>query len=138
MIDHCKTFEIRSIPDKRGSLSYLESVHDFAFEFKRLYYLYDVPDGEVRGSHAHKKLKQILVCLHGSVDVILFDGKLKKRITLADPNLGLYICPMIWRDLQNFKNDAVLAVIASEHYDESDYIRDINQFIELSKLDNQS
>lgn len=134
MIDDCKTFEIRSVTDIRGSLSYLESSIDFPFEFKRLYYLYNIPYCEVRGAHAHKNLKQILVCLHGSVDVILYDGKSNKTVTLESPNLGLYICPMIWRDLKAFKNDAVLAVIASEHYDESDYIRDINEFTKLTNL----
>lgn len=133
MIGNCKTFKINSITDTRGSLSFIESSDDFPFEFKRLYYLYNVPSCEVRGAHAHKKLEQILVCLNGSVDVILFDGKDKTKITLSSPDLGLYVCPMIWRDLHNFKNDAVLAVIASEHYDETDYIRDINEFIKLAK-----
>ena len=130
-IDNCYLIELPKIedPQGRGNLSVIEN-EIIPFEAKRVYYLYDVPSGAIRGGHAHKKLHQFLIAISGSFDVILNDGTLKKKVTLNKPNTGLLICPGIWRELENFSSAAVCLVLASFPFDESDYIRDINQFIE--------
>jgi dTDP-4-dehydrorhamnose 3,5-epimerase-like enzyme len=98
------------------------------FVIQRVYYLYDVPSGAERGGHAHKKLKQFLIALSGSFDVLLDDGNKKKNITLNRPDIGLLINPGIWRELKNFSSGSVCLVVASEIFDEEDYIRDIQEF----------
>ena len=112
----------------RGSLSVVEK-DIIPFDIKRVYYLYDIPSTSIRGGHAHKKLYQLLIPLSGSFDVILNDGKQKKTFTLNKPNKGLLIVPGIWRELENFSSGAVCLVLASEVYDEADYIRDYNSFL---------
>ena len=123
--------ELISIPkieDHRGNLSVIE--HDVVpFEMKRVYYLYDVPSGAERGGHAHKSLKQFLIALSGSFDVLLNDGTQKKTITLNKPFEGLLINEGIWRELNNFSSGSVCLVIASEVFDEKDYIREFDDFM---------
>ena len=116
------------IIDFRGNLTSIESNKNINFEIKRVYYLYDVPAGSERGGHAHKELHQILLPLSGSFDVNLSDGGSEETYHLNRPNVGLYICPMTWRSLSNFSSGSVCLVIASNHYDESDYIRDYRRF----------
>ena len=128
----CKMVDLPKISDPRGNLSFIEGGQHIPFDIKRVYYLYDVPGGSDRGSHAHKKLHQFIVAMSGSFDVILDDGKEKHRFNLNRSHYGLYVCPMMWRDLDNFSSGAVCMVLASEHYDESDYIRDYDQFISLA------
>ena len=99
------------------------------FDIKRVYYLYDVPGGSDRGSHAHKNLHQFIVAMSGSFDVVLDDGENKKRVHLARSYYGLYICPMIWRELDNFSSGSVCMVLASNKYDEEDYYRNYNDFM---------
>lgn len=101
------------------------------FNISRIYYLYDVPGNTSRGAHAHRALHQFMIAISGSFDVTLDDGNGKRRFHLDQPNQGLYICPMIWRDLYHFSSGAVCLVLASEFYDEQDYIRDYDQFIKL-------
>lgn len=131
LIDHCEILPIPKIHDRRGNLSFIEG-NTVPFEMKRVYYLYDVPSGAKRGGHAHKKLHQFLVALSGSFDVILNDGKNKKTVTLNKPNEGLLIVNGIWRELKNFSSGSVCLVVASDIFDESDYIRTLKEF-KLSK-----
>lgn len=124
--------KIPKITEPRGNLSVIEK-DIIPFEMKRIYYLYDVPSGSERGGHAHKKLKQFLIALSGSFDVILKDGKEERIVTLNKPNQGLLIYPGIWRELNNFSSGSVSLVIASDVYEEDDYIRDFDEFITYSK-----
>ena len=122
--------------DDRGQLIALEEMIDIPFKIKRVYYMYDTKEGVVRGYHAHKSLEQILVCIHGSCKVRLDNGKEKKVVLLEKPYEGLYIANNIWREMYDFSSDAVLLVFASELYNEDDYIRDYNEF--LNFIDNES
>ena len=126
--------EIPKIKEPRGNLSIIEN-DIIPFDIKRVYYLYDVPSGSERGGHAHKNLKQFLIALSGSFDVILKDGIENKTITLNKPNEGLLINPGIWRELNNFSSGSVCLVIASEVYIEDDYIRDFEEFVNYSTID---
>ena len=115
--------------DDRGQLIALEEFKDIPFQIKRVYYMYDTGAGVVRGKHAHKQLKQILICIHGSCKVKLDNGTEQKIIPLEKPYEGLYISNDMWREMFDFSPDAVLLVLASELYDESDYIRDYDTFL---------
>ena len=132
-LSDCKQIALHKICDPRGNLSFIEARKDIPFDIKRVYYLYDVPGGSDRGSHAHKNLHQFIVAMAGSFDVVLDDGTKKKRFHLNRPYNGLYVYPMMWRYLDNFSSGAVCMVLASSHYDESDYIRDYSDFISLIK-----
>jgi hypothetical protein len=126
----CKIIQLPKISDPRGNLTFVEGNNHIPFDIKRFYYLYDVPGGSERGAHAHRGLHQFIVAMSGSFDVVLNDGKQAKRFHLARSYYGLYVCPMIWRALDNFSSGAVCAVLASSAYTESDYIRDYSQFLE--------
>ena len=115
--------------DERGSLVALEAAKTIPFDIQRVYYLYDVPGGSERGGHAHKGLHQLIVAMSGSFDVVLDDGQDKKRIHLSRSYNGLYVCPMIWRELDNFSSGSVCMVLASNKYDEDDYYRDYEAFM---------
>lgn len=128
-LNDCKIIELPKISDPRGNLSFIESGQHIPFDIKRVYYLYDVPGGSERGSHAHKNLYQFIVAMSGSFDVVLDDGREKKRFHLNRSYNGLYICPMIWRELDNFSSGAVCLVLTSEHFSEADYIRDYQQYL---------
>ena len=130
-IDNIQLIEVPKLDDIRGNLSVFEGI-TIPFEMKRVYYLYDVPSGAERGGHAHNKLLQFMVALSGSFDVILKDGDKQRTVTLNKPNFGLLIPNGIWRELQNFSSGSVCLVVASEVYEEEDYIRDYNDFL-LSK-----
>ncbi len=119
--------------DPRGNLSFIEGSKHVPFDIARVYYLYDVPGGSYRGAHAHRSLHQFIVAISGSFDVILDSGSEKLRFHLNRSYYGLYICPMMWRDLDNFSSGAVCLVLASNVFDESDYVRDYNTFINLIK-----
>lgn len=115
--------------DERGMLVALEEHNDIPFEIKRVYYMYDTKPGVRRGFHAHKKLEQILICIHGSCKILMDNGKEKKVVSLEKPYEGLYISNDIWREMYDFSEDAVLMVLASEVYNEDDYIRDYDEFL---------
>lgn len=117
--------------DERGQLVSLEEYNDIPFRIKRVYYMYNTLEGVVRGRHAHKKLEQILVCINGSCKIKLDNGKEKKVVVLEKPYEGLYVSNDMWREMYDFSPDAVLVVFASELYDESDYIRDYDEFLEF-------
>jgi uncharacterized RmlC-like cupin family protein len=120
-------------PEGMGSLSFVEK-EIIPFSIKRVYYLYDVPFNGERGGHAHKDLFQVLIALNGSFELLLDDGSNTKKILLDSPNVGLYIPNGIWREMNNFSKNSVCLVLASEDYDENDYIRNYQDFKEMSQL----
>ena len=115
--------------DDRGQLVALEEGRDIPFEIKRVYYMYATGEGVHRGFHAHKNLQQILICIHGSCKILLDNGTDKKVVSLEKPYEGLYVTNDMWREMYDFSSDAVLMVLASEFYDENDYIRDYEEFL---------
>ena len=117
--------------DERGQLVALEEFNDIPFEIKRVYYMYDTGEGVRRGFHAHKSLEQILICIHGTCKILLDNGTEKKVVPLEKPYEGLYIANDMWREMYDFSPDAVLLVLASDIYDEADYIRDYDEFLKL-------
>ena len=117
--------------DRKGNLTVVENGGEFQFDVKRVYYLYDVPGGESRGSHAHRKLEQLIIAASGSFKVTLDDGQNKETFFLNRPYQGLYVKPGMWRDLYDFSSGAVCLVLASELYDKEDYIRDYAEFIKF-------
>lgn len=132
-IEDCKIIELPKISDPRGNLTFIEGNQHIPFDIHRVYYLYDVPGGAERGGHAHKALSQLIVAMSGSFDVILDEGSEKKRFHLNRSYQGLYVCPMIWRELDNFSSGSVCMVLASNIYDESDYYRDYNEYLAVIK-----
>lgn len=128
-IESCKILELPVIHEPRGNLTFIENSRHIPFDSKRVYYLYDVPGGSERGGHAHKGLHQFVIAMSGSFDIVLDDGKNKIRHHLNRSYYGLYICPMIWREIDNFSSGSVCMVLASEYYDEEDYFRDYGEFL---------
>jgi dTDP-4-dehydrorhamnose 3,5-epimerase-like enzyme len=128
-IENCKVIDLPKIQDPRGNLTFIEGGQHIPFEIQRVYFLYDVPGGAERGGHAHKELHQLIIAMSGSFDVLLDDGKDKKRVHLNRSYSGLYVCPMIWRELDNFSSGSVCMVIASNRYDEDDYYREYAEFM---------
>lgn len=125
----CRLIDLPKITDPRGNLTFIESEGHVPFAIQRVYYLYDVPGGAERGGHAHKALHQLIIAMSGSFDVVLDDGSDRRRIHLNRSYVGLYICPMIWRELDNFSSGSVCMVLASAHFDENDYFRDYAAFV---------
>lgn len=128
-LEQCRIIELPKIADPRGNLTFIEGNSQIPFDIKRVYYLYDVPGGGERGGHAHKELSQLIIAMSGSFDVILDDGENKKRVHLNRSYQGLYVCPMIWRELDNFSSGSVCLVLASNLYSEDDYFRDKHDFM---------
>jgi len=124
-----KFFDFHKKTDSRGKLVFFEIGKDIPFAVKRIYYLYDTEEGESRGYHSHKKLEQCLICINGSVKITLDTAEEKSTILLDDNTKGLYVGNNIWRQMHDFSHDAVLLVLASEYYDEEDYIRDYDNFL---------
>jgi hypothetical protein len=133
-INDCQIIDLPKITDPRGNLTFIEGGgRHVPFDIKRVYYLYDVPGGAERGGHGHKGLHQLIIAMSGSFDVLLDDGYEKKRFHLNRSYYGLYVCPMIWRELDNFSSGSVCMVLASNLYDEDDYYRDYTSFIEAAR-----
>ncbi len=131
----CKLIDLPKINDPRGNLTFLEPKRHIPFKFQRVFYLYDVPGGDSRAGHALKTCHQFIIAISGSFDVILFDGRDKQRYHLNRSYYGLYLPPLIWRELDNFSSGSVSLVLASEYYDEKDYFRDYSIFLKaVSKL----
>ncbi|RCK40250.1 MULTISPECIES: sugar 3,4-ketoisomerase [Thalassospira] len=128
-IHHCKIMELPKISNAQGNLTFIEGNNHIPFDIQRVYYLYDVPGGATRGGHAHKDLHQLIVAMSGSFDIVIDDGNEKQRFHLNRSYQGLYICPMIWRELDNFSSGSVCMVLASNLYDEDDYYRDYDRFM---------
>ena len=125
-----KDIEFNKLGDSRGILVAIEDNKTIPFPIKRVYYIYgSAPDIE-RGFHAHKALQQIAVCLAGSCTMVLDDGRVREKVLMDSPTRGVFIDPLVWHEMLDFSEDCVLLVLASEHYDESDYIRDYNDFLE--------
>ena len=118
-------------PEGKGGLSFIEGERDVPFDIKRVYYIHDVPYGTIRGHHAHRELEQVLVCISGSIDILLDNGKEKDIIRLDDPSKGLFLPPGIWHTMTWLREESVLLVLASGYYDESDHIRDYGEFLRL-------
>jgi dTDP-4-dehydrorhamnose 3,5-epimerase-like enzyme len=125
----CRIIELPRITDPRGNLTFIESNRHVPFEIQRTYYLYDVPGGESRGGHAHYQVQEFIIAASGSFDVIVDDGNDRKNFFLNRSYFGLYVPRMIWRELQNFSSGSVSLVLASEYYNEADYIRDYSEFL---------
>lgn len=128
-LDDCRIIELPKIHEPRGNLSFVESNNHIPFGIERVYYVYDVPGGSDRGGHAHKGLHQLIIAMSGSFDITLDDGKDKKKFHLARSYYGLYVCPMIWREMDNFSSGSVLMVLASNKYSEDDYYRNYEDFM---------
>jgi oxalate decarboxylase/phosphoglucose isomerase-like protein (cupin superfamily) len=132
-IDAIRKIDLPKIEDDRGNLSFIEESTSIPFKIRRVYWIYDVPGGEYRGSHAFKETEEFIVSLSGSFDVILNDGNEEKRFSLSRSYYGLFIPKMIWRKLENFSTNSLALVLSSKAYDESEYIRDYNQFLNALK-----
>ena len=129
----CAVIDVSKIHNEAGNITVVENGDNIPFDVKRIYYLYDIPGGESRGGHAHYQLEQFVVAASGSFDVLLDDGKNKKRITLNRPNMALHIVPGLWRSLDNFSSGSICMVLASHTYDEEDYVRDYNEYLNFKK-----
>jgi len=132
-IENCRIVDLSKISDPRGNLTFIEAERQVPFSIKRVYYLYDVPGGSTRAGHGHKTLHQLMIAMSGSFDVTLDDGFKKKKFHMNRSYYGLYIPPMIWRDLDNFSSGSVCMVLASEYFDEGDYYRDYEQFLKAAR-----
>ncbi|WP_053972326.1 FdtA/QdtA family cupin domain-containing protein [Mangrovimonas sp. ST2L15] len=132
-LEDIKIMEVPKIADTRGNLSVIEK-DTIPFKINRVYYLYDVPSDAYRGGHAHKEQLEFLIAVSGSFDVILNDGMGSRRVTLNKPNKGLLIPTGIWRELDNFSSGAVCLVLASDVFEEGDYIRDFNNFLKSKEV----
>lgn len=128
-VEDCRVHELPKITDVRGNLTFVESERHVPFPVRRVFYLYDIPTGASRGAHAHRQQHQFLICLSGSFDVELDDGTDRARVHLNRPWKGLHIPPSIWAAEVNFDAGSVCVVLASEHYDEADYIREYADFL---------
>lgn len=132
MIKNCKMVSFDEKTDGRGKLIPIEYPKQLEFPIKRIYYIYDVSEGVTRGFHSHKDLEQILIAIHGKIKVRIKTPYEEEVVELDNPNRGLYIGPMVWREMFDFENDGVLLVLASHEYDADDYIRDINEYTRLA------
>ena len=130
-LKNCQIIELPKITDPRGNLTFVENQRHVPFDIKRVYYTYDVPGGAQRGGHAHKELKQLIIAISGSFDITLYDGFQKKKFNLNRSYFGLYVCSMIWREIDNFSSGSVCLVLASEFYSEDDYFRDYEGFLNV-------
>lgn len=130
-LGNVEIINLPKIEDPRGNLSFIEENNNIPFSIKRVYWIYDVPGGQFRGSHSYKELHEFIVALSGSFDVVLDDGNVKKTWTLNRSYYGLYVPNMIWRSLENFSTNALCMILASRHYSVEDYIRDYDEFLEL-------
>jgi len=131
-----RMIDLPIVREPRGNLTFIEGGDHVPFDIQRVYYLYDVPGGAERAGHAHKGLHQLVVAMSGSFDIHLDDGFEKKTVHLNRPYYGLYICPMIWRTIDNFSSGSVCLVLASNHYDEADYYRNYDEFLVAAKQGN--
>jgi len=127
----CSVIELPRIGDRNGSITAINNLVEIPFEVNRVFYLYDIPGGESRGAHAHKECHQFLIAATGSFEVELFDGKVRRTVALNRPNIGLHIPPGIWASEVNFSSSSICLVLASYHYEEGDYIRQLDSYISL-------
>ncbi|QOW10635.1 WxcM-like domain-containing protein [Kaistella flava (ex Peng et al. 2021)] len=128
-----KIINLPKIVDPRGNLSFFEHPNQLPFEIARTYWIYDVPGGEQRGSHAFKEQKEFIIALSGSFDIVLNDGEKEERFTLNRSYYGLYIPKMLWRTIENFSTNSLALIVSDQHYSEADYIRDFDDFKTMKK-----
>jgi oxalate decarboxylase/phosphoglucose isomerase-like protein (cupin superfamily) len=128
-----KLVNLPKIPDERGNLSFIEEENHIPFKIKRTYWIYDVPGGETRGSHAFKESEEFIVAISGSFDVILHDGKSEAKYSLNRSYYGIYVPKLTWRKLENFSTNSLALILSSTSFTENDYIRDFDQFISFVK-----
>lgn len=133
MIKGVRLIELPKTKDIRGNLSFFENDNQIPFKIKRTYWIYDVPGGEYRGSHAFKDSTELIIALSGSFDLVLNDGKEEKRFHLNRSYSGLYVPNMLWRSLDNFSTNSVALIVSSHAYDETDYVRDFDEFKKIKK-----
>lgn len=131
-LDHCRVISLNSKRDHRGSLTIVEGQEDIPFVIQRVYFLHDVPEGAIRGGHAHKTLQQFIIAASGSFDLLFSDGKNTKQFHLNSTTQGVYVPPMLWRDIKNFSAGSVCMVLASHSYSEDDYYRNFSEFQEAA------
>jgi len=129
----CRIIELPKVVDQRGNLTFIEGGRHIPFDPKRVYYLYDVPGGAARGGHAHRNLEQFIVAASGSFNVITDDGTTRQTFYLNRSYYGLYVPTMIWREIDNFSSGSVCLVLASQLYEEKDYIRDYDEFKRIAR-----
>lgn len=129
--DRAKIINLPKILDKRGNLSFFEYPNQLPFEILRTYWIYDVPGGELRGSHAFKEQQEFIIALSGSFDVLLNDGETETKFSLNRSYSGLYIPKMMWRSIENFSTNSLALIVSDQIYDETDYVRDFNEFKNL-------
>jgi len=132
-LNEVKLIEFPKVLDERGNLSFFENNSQIPFEIARTYWIYDVPGGQQRGGHAFKSLQEVIVALSGSFDIVLHDGKEQKTFTLNRSYYGLYVPRMIWRHIDNFSTNSLALIVASEPYNQDDYLRDFQEFNEMKK-----
>ncbi len=132
-LNNVKLIDLPKFPDRRGNLSFIEGEKHVPFKIERVYWIYDVPGGEVRGGHAFKKQQELIIALSGSFDVVVDDGKQKEKFSLNRSYFGLYIPAGLWRQMQNFSTNSVALVLSSTIYNEQDYIRDYDSYIKTVK-----
>lgn len=132
-VEDCKIIELPKFVDSRGNLSFVEQLNHIPFEIKRTYWIYDVPGGEARGGHAFKQNHEFIVALSGAFDVVVDDGVQKRVFTMNRSYYGLYIPKGLWRTMESFSTNSLALEFGSEHYTESDYIRDFDEFLKLKK-----
>lgn len=128
-----KLVNLPKIPDERGNLSFIEEEQHIPFKIKRTYWIYDVPGGEIRGSHAFKESEEFIVAISGSFDVVLHDGKKEMKYSLNRSYYGIYVPKLTWRKLENFSTNSLALILSSTAFKENDYIRDFDQFLSLVK-----
>ena len=128
-LSDCRIIGFPKVHDPRGNLTFIEGGNHLEWEIKRVYYIYDVPGGAVRGGHAHRENEELLIAMSGSFDVVLNDGFVQQRFHLNRSHYGLYVPAMTWRNLENFSSGSVCMVVASHAYDEADYFRDLDEFL---------
>ena len=127
----CSVIELPRIGDRNGSITAVNNLIEIPFEVNRVFYLYDIPGGESRGAHAHKECHQFLIAATGSFEVELFDGTVRRTVSLNRPNIGLHIPPGIWASEVNFSSSSICLVLASHNYQEEDYIRDLESYVSV-------
>jgi dTDP-4-dehydrorhamnose 3,5-epimerase-like enzyme len=132
-LSNVKLIQLPKISDPRGNLTFLENSRHIPFDIKRVFFIYDIPSGQNRGAHAHQQLEQFIICLAGSLDVLVDDGSEQKTIHLNRPWMGLYVPPMVWASEGNFDPGTTYLVLASDFYNESDYYRDYDEFLKAVK-----
>lgn len=132
-LSDCRLIQLPKIEDSRGNLTFVEGGNHIPFDIKRVYYLYDVPGDASRAAHGHRNLHQLMIAMSGSFDVTLDDGFEKRTFHLNRSYFGIYIPPMLWRDLDNFSSGSVCMVLASDYYNEDDYFRNRDDFIRAVK-----